>query len=206
MTEVGDSVEQDEELATIETDKIDVAVNAPDAGIVKELLVKEEDTVTVGQDLLKLEVGGSSRGGGQQEAKQQPKEPASKEQKTSSQPEGHKEQASVDRNGPRDEKQQQQEKHVPQAQRSERERQQHETKGGAITSPNEERRADGEVAAKVDAPFGNRGERRVRYLPNPIISMYFLTCTPGENEQNATSNCRAAEAIAKHRRIIDNVQ
>ncbi|KAK3076446.1 2-oxoglutarate dehydrogenase complex E2 component, partial [Teratosphaeriaceae sp. CCFEE 6253] len=47
----GDYVEQDQEIATIETDKIDVAVNAPTAGTIKEFLAKEEDTVTVGQDL-----------------------------------------------------------------------------------------------------------------------------------------------------------
>ncbi|WEW60368.1 2-oxoglutarate dehydrogenase complex E2 component [Emydomyces testavorans] len=52
---VGDFVERDEELATIETDKIDVTVNAPESGIIKEFLAEEEDTVTVGQDLVKLE-------------------------------------------------------------------------------------------------------------------------------------------------------
>ncbi|KAG7117178.1 Dihydrolipoyllysine-residue succinyltransferase component of like protein [Verticillium longisporum] len=56
---VGDYVEQDEEIATIETDKIDVAVNAPEAGTIKEFLVNEEDTVTVGQDIVRLELGGA---------------------------------------------------------------------------------------------------------------------------------------------------
>ena len=75
---IGDYVEQDEEIATIETDKvssnkpgahpessltgsnqIDVAVNAPDAGTIKEFLANEEDTVTVGQDLVRIEVGGA---------------------------------------------------------------------------------------------------------------------------------------------------
>ncbi|KAG5982659.1 hypothetical protein E4U55_001569 [Claviceps digitariae] len=54
---VGDFVEQDEEIATIETDKIDVAVNAPEPGFIKEFLVNEEDTVTVGQDLVRIELG-----------------------------------------------------------------------------------------------------------------------------------------------------
>ncbi|KMU73278.1 dihydrolipoamide S-succinyltransferase [Coccidioides immitis RMSCC 3703] len=53
--QIGDFVERDEELATIETDKIDVTVNAPESGIIKEFLAKEEDTVTVGQDLVKLQ-------------------------------------------------------------------------------------------------------------------------------------------------------
>ncbi|KAG6016668.1 hypothetical protein E4U54_000769 [Claviceps lovelessii] len=56
---IGDFVEQDEEIATIETDKIDVAVNAPESGFIKEFLVSEEDTVTVGQDLVRIELGGA---------------------------------------------------------------------------------------------------------------------------------------------------
>ncbi|KAF1956565.1 dihydrolipoyllysine-residue succinyltransferase component of 2-oxoglutarate dehydrogenase-like protein complex [Byssothecium circinans] len=90
--QVGDFVEADEEIATIETDKIDVSVNAPEAGTIKEFLVNEEDTVTVGQDLVKLELGGEPSGGQKQEAKDEPKEPAPKEQETSSQPEGQQEQ------------------------------------------------------------------------------------------------------------------
>ncbi|KAH6859908.1 dihydrolipoamide succinyltransferase [Alternaria alternata] len=90
--QVGDYVEQDEEIATIETDKIDVAVNAPEAGTIKEFLVNEEDTVTVGQEIVKLEAAGAPEGG-KKEASEQPKEPASKDQETSSQPEGQQEQS-----------------------------------------------------------------------------------------------------------------
>ncbi|KAI9787719.1 MAG: 2-oxoglutarate dehydrogenase complex E2 component [Geoglossum umbratile] len=80
---IGDYVEQDEEVATIETDKIDVAVNAPEAGTIKELLANEEDTVTVGQDLFKLELGGKGKGDGDKTAaKEQPKEPAPSKQHT----------------------------------------------------------------------------------------------------------------------------
>jgi len=56
---VGDAVTADEEVATIETDKIDVSVNAPAAGKITELLVNEEDTVTVGQDLFRFAPGES---------------------------------------------------------------------------------------------------------------------------------------------------
>ncbi|KAF7560252.1 hypothetical protein G7046_g3912 [Stylonectria norvegica] len=66
---VGDYVEQDEEIATIETDKIDVAVNAPEAGTIKELLVSEDDTVTVGQDLVRIETGGAPAGGDKESPK-----------------------------------------------------------------------------------------------------------------------------------------
>ncbi|KAL4882313.1 hypothetical protein BJY04DRAFT_39387 [Aspergillus karnatakaensis] len=83
--QVGDYVERDEEIATIETDKIDVSVNAPESGVIKELLVNEEDTVTVGQDLVKLEAGGAPESKSEP-AKEKPKEPAS----TSSEPEKQK--------------------------------------------------------------------------------------------------------------------
>ncbi|KAF9506423.1 hypothetical protein BS47DRAFT_433273 [Hydnum rufescens UP504] len=54
---VGDSVAVDEEVATIETDKVDVSVNAHVAGKIVELLATEEDVVTVGQDLFRIEEG-----------------------------------------------------------------------------------------------------------------------------------------------------
>ncbi|KAI4228561.1 MAG: hypothetical protein L6R40_008126 [Gallowayella cf. fulva] len=88
--QIGDHVEQDEEIATIETDKIDVAVNAPQAGTIKEFLANEEDTVTVGQDLVKLELGGAAEGGETQQASQEPKAPAPDEQPTSSDPQSSK--------------------------------------------------------------------------------------------------------------------
>ncbi|KAI1419885.1 2-oxoacid dehydrogenase acyltransferase [Xylaria sp. FL1777] len=69
--QVGDYVELDEEIATIETDKIDVAVNAPEAGILKELLANEEDTVLVDQEIAKIEP--SAAGGDKTESKDAPK-------------------------------------------------------------------------------------------------------------------------------------
>ncbi|KAI1452983.1 2-oxoacid dehydrogenase acyltransferase [Annulohypoxylon moriforme] len=74
---VGDYVELDEEIATIETDKIDVAVNAPEAGVIKELLANEEDTVTVDQEIAKIEAGAAPEGGDKPDA---PKESSSKEE------------------------------------------------------------------------------------------------------------------------------
>lgn len=53
----GDYVAVDEEVATIETDKIDVQVNAPKSGTIVKLLAAEEDTVQVGQDLFVIEEG-----------------------------------------------------------------------------------------------------------------------------------------------------
>jgi len=82
---VGDYVERDEEIATIETDKIDVAVNAPEAGTITELLAQEEDTVTVGQDLAKIEAG-AKKEGGSETAKEEPKAPAEPSKESQSAP------------------------------------------------------------------------------------------------------------------------
>jgi 2-oxoglutarate dehydrogenase E2 component (dihydrolipoamide succinyltransferase) len=90
--QVGDYVELDEEIATIETDKIDVSVNAPAAGTIKEFLANEEDTVTVGQDLVRLELGGEP-GQKKEAAKEEAKAPASDKQPTSSQPSGGQEES-----------------------------------------------------------------------------------------------------------------
>lgn len=55
-----------------------MTVNAPESGTIKEFLVNEEDTVTVGQDLVKLEPGTGPAAG-------QPKE-TGKEAKEAEQP------------------------------------------------------------------------------------------------------------------------
>ena len=76
LKEVGDFVNQDETIATIETDKIDVEVNAPVSGTITERLVEVEETVTVGQDLVKIEEGEGPAGG----AKEEPKKEEAKEE------------------------------------------------------------------------------------------------------------------------------
>ncbi|KAI1751143.1 2-oxoacid dehydrogenase acyltransferase [Xylaria castorea] len=92
--QVGDYVELDEEIATIETDKIDVAVNAPEAGILKELLANEEDTVVVDQEIAKIEPGSAPEGGDKSESTEATKKedasteakPAPAEQESKPQP------------------------------------------------------------------------------------------------------------------------
>jgi 2-oxoglutarate dehydrogenase E2 component (dihydrolipoamide succinyltransferase) len=90
---IGDFVEQDEEIATIETDKIDVAVNAPEAGVIKEFLVSEEDTVTVGQDLVRMELGGSAPAGDKSESSSKESEAPAKKSEPESKPEPKKQEA-----------------------------------------------------------------------------------------------------------------
>jgi len=80
--------------------QIDVAVNAPEAGTIKEFLANEEDTVTVGQDLVCLELGGPPEGGEKEKGDAEPKEPASGEQPTSSDPEPSKKEESKPKEEP----------------------------------------------------------------------------------------------------------
>ncbi|KIW87403.1 uncharacterized protein Z519_12039 [Cladophialophora bantiana CBS 173.52] len=141
--QVGDYVEQDEEIASIETDKIDVSVNAPEAGTIKEFLVHEGDTVTVGQEIAKLEPG-SGGGGGAKEAKEEPKAPASEEQPTSSHPEPKKEEP------------------PPPPKKEERPAPPKEEKRPP-PPPKEEKRTD-ESTTGIESPFGKgtRNENRVK--------------------------------------------
>ncbi|KAG0082898.1 2-oxoglutarate dehydrogenase complex E2 component [Podila epicladia] len=77
---VGDYVALDEEIATIETDKVDVAVNSPKAGTIVELYAKEEDTVAVGADLFKLELGDAPAGGASELKREEPKKETPKKE------------------------------------------------------------------------------------------------------------------------------
>ena len=146
--QVGDYVEQDEEIATIETDKIDVAVNAPTAGTIKEFLANEEDTVTVGQPLVKLELGGAP-GQKEEKASSEPKSPASSAQETSSQPEGQTEQAKPAQP-------------EPAKQESKPEPPKQESKPAPPKKEEPKPAAKQADKPKMESPYGNRDEHRVK--------------------------------------------
>ncbi|KAK6203002.1 2-oxoglutarate dehydrogenase complex E2 component [Scheffersomyces amazonensis] len=84
---VGDYVNVDETIATIETDKIDVEVNSPVSGTITELLVEADTTVEVGQEIAKIEEGAAPEGSAAP-AKEEPKaaEPKAAEPKAESTP------------------------------------------------------------------------------------------------------------------------
>ncbi|KAF7912380.1 uncharacterized protein EAF01_001401 [Botrytis porri] len=144
--QIGDYVEQDEEIATIETDKIDVAVNAPEAGTIKEFLANEEDTVTVGQDLVRLELGGALEGGDKEKASSEPKEAASKDQSTSSDPEPSKK---------KDSKPKEASSSPPPTEKKS------EPKETPKPKPSESKKQD-PTSSSSGASLGNREERRVK--------------------------------------------
>ena len=62
LKQVGDTIEADETLLEISTDKVDSEVPSPAAGVVSEILVQEGETVAVGTVLARLggEGGGSA--------------------------------------------------------------------------------------------------------------------------------------------------
>lgn len=80
--QIGEHIEADEEIASIETDKIDVAVNAPEGGQIIELHVAENDTVTVGQKIATLATGedaGEAPKPSEKPESKEPEKPAPKE-------------------------------------------------------------------------------------------------------------------------------
>jgi 2-oxoglutarate dehydrogenase E2 component (dihydrolipoamide succinyltransferase) len=73
---IGDFIAADEEVVSIETDKIDVTVNAPQSGTITGLFANEEDTVIVGQDLFKFETGAESSSPSTANETKDPEEPS----------------------------------------------------------------------------------------------------------------------------------
>ncbi len=57
--DVGDRIEADQPICDISTDKIDTEVPSPASGVVAEILVPVEETVTVGTVLARVATGGS---------------------------------------------------------------------------------------------------------------------------------------------------
>jgi 2-oxoglutarate dehydrogenase E1 component len=60
LKQVGDFVEADENLVEISTDKVDAEMPSPVAGVLREILVKPDETVPVGTVLCRIESGASA--------------------------------------------------------------------------------------------------------------------------------------------------
>ena len=86
IIEVGEFVEQDEEIATIETDKVDVTVNSPASGTIIEVYAQEEDNVAVGADFFKLELGDAPKEGAAKPAPKEESKPAEEKPVTEEKP------------------------------------------------------------------------------------------------------------------------
>ncbi|MCL0245073.1 2-oxoglutarate dehydrogenase, E2 component, dihydrolipoamide succinyltransferase [Corynebacterium sp. CCM 8835] len=63
LKSVGDTVEVDEALLEVSTDKVDTEVPSPVAGTIIEILAEEDDTVDVGEVIVRIGDGSASSGG-----------------------------------------------------------------------------------------------------------------------------------------------
>ncbi|MDF2073743.1 dihydrolipoyllysine-residue acetyltransferase [Pseudomonas mendocina] len=60
MVKAGDSIEADQSLLTLESDKASMEIPSPAAGVVEQVLVKLDDEIGTGDLILKLKVAGSA--------------------------------------------------------------------------------------------------------------------------------------------------
>ena len=81
--QVGDEVAADEVLCDVTTDKIDVEIPAPSAGVLARVLVEEGETVAVGSVLAELEAGGRRSEAGS-ESESSSREPTSDDENPTS--------------------------------------------------------------------------------------------------------------------------
>lgn len=146
--------------------QIDVAVNAPEAGTIKEFLASEEDTVTVGQDLVKLELGGAPQSGEEEQGNQEPKAPASDEQATSSDPDPSKEDSKSEQDTSVPPPPPQGKKPEPPKQeiKSETSRKEPTRQDPPPSKPSESTKSEPKGSSSP-APYGSREERRVYLDP-----------------------------------------
>ncbi|AZA11808.1 2-oxoglutarate dehydrogenase, E2 component, dihydrolipoamide succinyltransferase [Corynebacterium gerontici] len=86
LKSVGDTVEVDEPLLEVSTDKVDTEVPSPVAGTILEILAEEDDTVDVGEVIVRIGDASAAKS----ESKPEPKE-ESKQEKAEEKPEAKEE-------------------------------------------------------------------------------------------------------------------
>ncbi len=76
LKKVGDTIQADEGLLEISTDKVDTEIPSPVSGVIEEILVAEDETVEVGAVLAKIGDGSSAPSGAAAPAAEEPESPA----------------------------------------------------------------------------------------------------------------------------------
>src|SRR5262245_19478080 len=75
LKQEGDTVELDEPLLEVSTDKVDTEIPSPAAGVLKKIVAQEDDTVEVGGELAVIGDEGEDAGGdGEAKAADEPAE------------------------------------------------------------------------------------------------------------------------------------
>ena len=70
LVKVGDKVEADQSLLTVEGDKASMEIPAPQAGIVKSIIVKIGDKVTTGVSIMEFDDSGTNAAADKQETEE----------------------------------------------------------------------------------------------------------------------------------------
>ncbi|QPM71897.1 2-oxoglutarate dehydrogenase, E2 component, dihydrolipoamide succinyltransferase [Mycobacterium avium] len=89
LKQEGDTVELDEPLVEVSTDKVDTEIPSPAAGVLTKIIAQEDDTVEVGGELAVIgDAADGAAGGGAQAPSQpsQPQEPAQAQPEAPAQP------------------------------------------------------------------------------------------------------------------------
>jgi 2-oxoglutarate dehydrogenase E2 component (dihydrolipoamide succinyltransferase) len=173
---VGEQIEADEEIASIETDKIDVAVNAPEAAVIAEYFAAEGDTVVVGQDLARI-VTGDDAGSVKKTEEEAP--PAKEETKDT------KEETKAAESEPKPEEK----TPAPEPPKAE--------KTSAPAPKPAPKQAEPAPVASSSGP--SRGERTVSQYQKLHHSS--LTQSTGKDDAHAKDHCWPPQAIPRHLRI-----
>ncbi|MEV4713350.1 2-oxoglutarate dehydrogenase, E2 component, dihydrolipoamide succinyltransferase [Micromonospora sp. NPDC049374] len=94
LKQEGDTVEVDEPLLEVSTDKVDTEIPSPAAGVLTRIVVGEDETAEVGSELAVISGEGESAGGGA--APQQQEAPAEQAAEAAEEPEAEAEQPAVE--------------------------------------------------------------------------------------------------------------
>ncbi|MEV5821046.1 2-oxoglutarate dehydrogenase, E2 component, dihydrolipoamide succinyltransferase [Micromonospora haikouensis] len=94
LKQEGDTVEVDEPLLEVSTDKVDTEIPSPAAGVLSRIVVGEDETAEVGSELAVIAGEGESAGGGEAAAPQ--KEPAEEAAEAAAEPQAEAEQPAVE--------------------------------------------------------------------------------------------------------------
>src|SRR4029078_5101473 len=97
LKQEGDTVEQDEPLLEVSTDKVDTEIPSPAAGVLKKIIAQEDDTVEVGGELAVIGDGGEAP-----EEKSAAKEEMVEEETPTEEPDTHPEPATEETEEPQE--------------------------------------------------------------------------------------------------------
>lgn len=178
-----------------------MAVNAPTAGTVKEFLVNEEDTVTVGQDLLKLELNGGGKTGEEDKKVTESKTPTSEDREPPKSEKRSFQQNTSPSPSPPSPKE---ESNLPRKEEKPAVAREEPTKQDESTSKVSEPIRPASESPNSNSPYGSRDEKRVSFYRNDD-HRFADNKNTGQNESNALTYSRTVETITKYGSFADNI-